>query len=62
MPLELFLNVGMDRRGLSKRLFILLNMHKGVVTNYGEGVYKTGGVGGVKFYPYKKKREEQKTF
>ena len=28
---------------------------KGVVTNYGEGGYKTGRGGGhVKFYPYKK--------
>ena len=29
---------------------------KGVVTNYREGGYKTGGGGGlqVKFYPYKK--------
>ena len=25
---------------------------KGLVTNYGEGGYKTGGEGYVKFYPY----------
>ena len=27
---------------------------KGLVTNYGEGGYKTGGGGHVKFYPYEK--------
>ena len=31
-----------------------LNVSKGVVTNYGEGGYKTGGGGHVKFYPYEK--------
>ena len=29
------------------------NIYKGLVTNYGEGGYKTGG-GHVKFYPYEK--------
>ena len=27
---------------------------KGLVTNYGEGGFKMGGGGEVKFYPYKK--------
>ena len=27
---------------------------KGLVTNYGEGGYKTGGGGHVKFYPFEK--------
>ena len=34
----------------------MYNYHgsKGLVTNYGEGGYKTGGGGHVKFYPYEK--------
>ena len=32
----------------------LFKCYKGLVTNYGKGGYKTGGVGHVKLYPYEK--------
>ena len=31
-----------------------LNIHKGLVTNYGEGGLQNGRGGHVKFYPYEK--------
>ena len=42
---------------------ILFENHKGLVTHYREGGYKTGGGGGhVKFYPYEKGGGRRKCF